>query len=427
MLQAPVIRQEAHEVPLGQVEATLARLGREANSGAPGTAMSSVARSSVMTLVAYARGAEQARRVSRAVEGLTGQHPSRSIILAVQPDDQSLALSSTVSLHCHTPHAGANPICAEQIMINANGAISQHLSGVVLPLLLTELPVFVWWTGEMPSGDLVTNLLETCDRAILDSADFRDPAADFVNFATLLEHQRARTAFSDFNWTRIKSWRELTAQFFDADRFQPYLGGIERVEIEYAVVDGERPNPMQALLYAGWLAARLKWTTWTGMHDAKGMIRLGLKTPQNAPLTIEIAPRTVSTMRDWWAMSSASWPALPIDDHDVQSNGNDHGHAALGPSVGVGALMRVNLQARVSGNPATFTVLREDDLRNATTIVVAAGETVPQRCTPLDTLGEAALLSQQLAIFGHDPYFEDATLAAKVMATSDGYRTRGAR
>ncbi len=420
-MQAPTSRQEAREVPLGQIEVTLARLGRELNS-AQNTTNQMAARSSVMTLVAYSEGIEQTTRVSRAIEGLTAQIPSRAIILSVLPDmPGTQPLSASVALRCQTPHAGSNPVCAEQIIIEARDDVSKHLSGVVLPLLLAELPVFVWWTGGLPNGELVHNLLESSDRTIVDSCDFANPTQDFAAFADLVRSEANRTAFSDFNWTRLRAWRELTAQFFDTARFRPYLNGVEHIEVEYAVEEGQVPNPIQAYLFAGWLASRLQWQTWTGLHQDNGKHRIGLHTYQGSPITMELTPRIVSSVHDFWASSSAQW-----DLHEPSNNFNEEHFASQVPTVGNGALMRVNVQSRLGGNPATFTVLREDDMKNATTVVVAEGETVPQRRSPLDTLGEATLLSQQLGIFGHDPVFDSAVMAAKIMVTNDGNRARRA-
>ncbi len=419
MMQAPVTRHEAHDVPLNKIESTLSNLSRESISQAVGNGGQAAARSSVMTLVTYAQGGDQADRVSQAIASLKSNLPSRAIILAAQPDTQGAPLTASVALNCQMPHGSSNLVCAEQIRIDARGEASRHLAGVVLPLLLTELPVFVWWSDSLPAGDLVDNLLETSDRALIDSSAFTDPARDFTRFGELVKTQATRTAFSDFNWTRLKPWRELTAQFFDPDQYRPYLDGVQHLEIEYAVVDGATANPVQALLYAGWLASRLGWQTWTGMHQSNGTIRIGLRTQMGAPITLEISPRRTNQVLDWWATSSASW--------DVQDGANN-GHASEPLTVCPGALMRVGIQSFSNGHPATFTILRGDDMRYASTVIVSSeGETQPQRRTPLDTLGESSLLSQQLGIFYHDAIFDQAVQAACVMAASDGQRTRGTR
>ncbi len=417
MLEAPSTREEAREVPIGQIEATLAQLGREASVNLGGQV---AVRSSVMTLVAYARGSDQGARVGRAVEGLTGQHPSRSLILIAEPDQPAGPLTAEVSLHCHVAHLGSGQTCSEQIKIHARGETTRHLAGVVLPLLLTELPVFVWWTDGMPTGDLVQNLIDISDRVIVDSADFTQPGADLTRLAEMVQHQANRTAFSDFNWSRLHPWRELVAQFFDAPRFRPYLDNIQRIEIEYAVEQGQRANHAQADLFAGWFASRLRWQTLTTHHAPDGVSTVGLRTQAGAPVTIEIAPKVVNETKDWWAMSSAMWPMLNVTPEGDCTEVNEQGQVEVTPCVGVGALMRVNIQSRLAGGKtATFTVLREDDLKNATTVVVAEGESMPQRRSPLAPISETGLLHAQLNIFSHDPVFEAALLAAKPLVRPD--------
>jgi len=434
MIQAPVTRQEAHEVPIGQIESELARLWRESDAATLAAGGQILARNSVMTLVVFARGQEQARYVARAIEGLTGQHPSRAIILALQPDATGASISASVSIHSHSPqNNGVGQVRAEQIMLTVNGDATQHLPGVVLPLLLTELPAFVWWTGALPSGELVQSLNDACDRAIIDSADFAAPERDLVRMADMLQsqmHPINRTAFSDFNWTRIKPWRELTAQFFDNPRYRPYLDGVERVEIEFAVDAQSTPNPIQAYLFAGWLASRLKWQTLTGVHSAGGAARLGLRTHAGAPIAVEIAPRNNIPTRDWWSTSSAEWPVElgdglsteGEDEEKIQTNRHS-GHVSGALSVSTGGIMRINIQTRLNGQSVSFTILREDDMKNAMTVVVGDGDTAQQRRTPLDSYGETALLHQQLGIFERNHIYEEAILATRSMVTSDGNRS----
>jgi glucose-6-phosphate dehydrogenase assembly protein OpcA len=433
MIQAPVTRQEAHEVPLGKIEEELARLWRESDAATLAAGGQISARNSVMTLVVFTHSLDQARHVAKVIEGLTGQHPSRSIILALQPDTKGPAITASVSIHSHTPKHGVGQVRAEQIMLEVRGNVTQHLPGVVLPLLLPEMPAFVWWAGELPKGDFVDTINDACDRAIVDSAEFANPERDLVRLADHIEAEVQmhgyRTAFSDFNWTRIKPWRELTAQFFDIARYRPFLDGIERIEIEYAVDDTNTPNAFESYLFAGWMASRLKWQTYTGMHLANGSSRLGLRTHIGAPVTIEMTPRAGIASRDWWATSSAEWPAElgegPFQEgvpEDVQTNMHN-GHISSAQYVSPGAIMRISLQARVSGRTATFTIRREDDLKSATTIVVTDNDPMQQRNTPLESYGETALLHNQLGIFERNHIYENAMLSAKMMAVSDGHRS----
>ena len=66
--------------------------------------------------------------------------------------------------------------------------------------------------------------------------------------------QHTTTAVSDLSWTRLTPWRRLIAQFFDSPSLQPYLDRLTAVDIEH-----DAGSAAQALLLAGWLAARLGW------------------------------------------------------------------------------------------------------------------------------------------------------------------------
>jgi glucose-6-phosphate dehydrogenase assembly protein OpcA len=430
MIQAPVTRQVAHEVPLGQIEAELTRLWREADAATLASGGQVIARNSVMTLVVITQGLEQARAAARVIEGLTGQHPSRSLILALQPNDSitTPAVSAQVSIHTHVPYHGIGQVRAEQVMLQVRGAATQHLASIVLPLLLPEMPTFVWWTGDLPSNDVLLSLSDVSDRSFIDSGDFKDPERTLARLIDFIDVEKnphvARVAYSDFNWTRIKPWRELTAQFFDSPSTLPYLNGVERIEIEYAVGSDTKPNPIQAYLFAGWLASRLKWQSYTSVHPVPGASRVGLHTNTGSPLFLEITPRQGIPTRDWWATSSVEWP-VDNEEDGLYKDQNNTGFQpeSKTPIVSVGALMRVHIQARLDGKSATFSIVRDDDLKTVTTVVVAEGESVPQRRTPLDTLGETAILHFQLGVFDRNHVYESAMKAIKPMLALDGART----
>ena len=78
----------------------------------------------------------------------------------------------------------------------------------------------------------------------------RLPAASFGEIA----HESV--AFGDLSWSRLNSWRVLTAELFDAPADQELLDSIERVMIEYTK-SAAANEIVQALLYG--LAQRRLW------------------------------------------------------------------------------------------------------------------------------------------------------------------------
>ena len=111
----------------------------------------------------------------------------------------------------------------------------KHLPGVVLPLIVSSLPSFLWWVGEPPwSSALLESLVDGSDRMIVDIGEMTHIEASLTALEHLMLRKSARCAVSDTSWTAQSPWRDLVAQFFDIPAALPYLGAIERVTIDFA-------------------------------------------------------------------------------------------------------------------------------------------------------------------------------------------------
>lgn len=419
MVQAPVSPlMRAQDVPLDQIKATLLNMWHELNELSRSEQRKEVVRSSVMTLVAYAQGKEQAAHISAVIDGLTGQHPSRAIILASEPTASLDAPRAELTLRTHALDSGTGVVGAEQIILTLPGQPRQ-LAQYAMPLLLSDMPIFVWWTGGLPArDDLVNSLVEIGDYSIFDSADFDTPEHDIVRLSDLIQkrrnHQVNHTAFNDFNWTRIKPWRELTAQCFDPPRQRPHLDAIEQVTIEYAMAD--RPNPQQAILFAGWLASRLGWQFRSSRRRSSGKVAIELSSfTSAAPIVLEIVPRMGVKTHDWREASGVELLRQQMEISGI----HQLPAAEMEPSVSLGAICRVALKTGLEGKVATFEIVRDDDLKNARTLITLPDEPpMDPHHSPLESLSEVALLRQQLTFFNYDHIYEDSVLASREMVQS---------
>ena len=168
---------------------------------------------------------------------------------------------ASVQLHCHVPQAdGAQPVLYEQILARVRGDFDERVASVVIPLLVPDLPVFLWWTGTPPSdARRLDDLVELADRFIVDSADFARADVTLPQIARL---EGLHVGITDLNWARLTHWRELIAQFFDVPAWRPFLDGVVGLRAGFAVdMDGRDIHPSQALLLLGWLASCLGWRT----------------------------------------------------------------------------------------------------------------------------------------------------------------------
>lgn len=181
------------------------------------------------------------------------QVPQRTIIVCSAPEKPP-EITSWISANCHIG-GGEKQICSEEISIVAGGDHVRRIRPLVHALLIPDMPVAVWWIGDLPHDpdDDILALLEPADRLIVDSRQF-DRVDDFAVLQTL--GAETTTAPADLSWVRLEEWRAATASLFDPPDMRARLSRIAAVEVAY----GGTPtfgSVAEPLLYAGWLSAQL--------------------------------------------------------------------------------------------------------------------------------------------------------------------------
>ena len=216
---------------VAEVEHRLAELrSDEQNSGT---------RTSVMTHVAWAPP-QWAAAARRTLAGLDELHPSRTILLF--PDAKRRdSIDVDVALRCFRIPGSSRQVCSEVIELRLGGKRAQAPASIVQPLLISDLPTFCRWRGLPPWGEPeLEQLVDVCDRLVVDSAEWRGLARGYEQLATLFD----RIAVSDIAWGRALGWRgRLAAQW-------PEIRRLEKLSVTGPKAD--------ALLLAGWLRARLR-------------------------------------------------------------------------------------------------------------------------------------------------------------------------
>lgn len=388
------------QVQLDAIEQELDGSWREANAYLASTAGHGIARNSVLTLVVVTQGLTEAQLLLDAIHTLSSQHPSRAIIVSADPTQPGQEMRAHVATY-----VGENTASyGEDIVIDAQSDAVRHLPGVVLPLIVSGLPSVLWWTGEPPWGtELLEALVDGSDRFVVDTSEMTHVERSFAALADIMRRKLARCAVSDISWTSQAPWRDMVAQFFDGLDVRPYLGGIERVTIEYAAGEEDTPtNNSQAYLFSGWLASRLGWRiNRTQPGGVDGNRQHTLQDANGHVVNLEINARYNVPQRHWWNRERQAAPG---------GNGA-HPGSSSSPWVRYGALMSVHITSRVNGQRGTFAVARERDLAHATTLCQAPNCNVPSQTVHLQSIGERELLADQLRNLGHDPVYEEALTA----------------
>ena len=263
-LNEPVLRWSARAHSIAEIETELARIWAKQDlttemDGEP--ARHIAARTSVMNLVVIARRPEIAERGAATIQALTGRHPSRTIVVQSADPDGPSWLDARVEAHCVLPREDAPETCAETIHLTAGGEAGRHLSAIVTPLIVHDLPVTVWWPGEPPfTSRAAYDLLSGADRLVVDGSTWNGDGLERMReMAGLLDV--TRLAISDFALIRQSRWREAIASIFDDPDFLPYLGSLRRIAVTYATHDETgapgSTNIVKPIYHVAWLASRL--------------------------------------------------------------------------------------------------------------------------------------------------------------------------
>lgn len=218
---------------VAEIESKLARL-REKESGdnAP------VLRTSTMTHLVWAPPAWLPKARATLV-GLHDRHPARTIFLIPEPR-RARGITASTSLHA-VQVDGSREAHAEVIEIRLCGDAIAHPASIVLPLLISDLPVFCRWRGEPDwKSPQLAELVSVADRLVVNSSEWHGLPGPYEGVVGLFE----RVAVSDIAFSRTLAWRARLAELW------PGIAGVERLRVEGPKAD--------ALLLAGWLRSRLR-------------------------------------------------------------------------------------------------------------------------------------------------------------------------
>lgn len=236
-----------------------------------------VMRASVLSLLAFVNNEEEGRETFNLISHVIAQNPCRAILMVAEPKERPEGLSAWISAQCHLPPSGARQVCCEQVYVRARGEAVKGLDNVVIPLVIPELPVYLWWrSGRFDPPECLNEVLRITNRVLVDSARFEEPLLDLATLARQVERFRDADgmSFSDLNWARLTPCRESIAQSFDSTEASSHLKDISEVSLEWNQKPGAEDGRVgRSLLLTAWLGSRLGWRPVSritpGMHPSQ--------------------------------------------------------------------------------------------------------------------------------------------------------------
>ena len=319
-------------------------------------------RASVLNLLVVT-DEDSAPGVTESVSGLANRYPSRAIVLIMDPEDEE-DLDIRVSAFCNVRGGGGAQVCAEQVTINVSGPPAEHVESFAGPLLVPDLPVFLWYPGEFsPSSPEFPGMAELADRLIIDSAASGDAEASLRELAGILGDEDV-PAIGDIQWVALSPWRSLISDLFSFPERARKLDEVYEVEVLYTP-SGE----CRALLLVGWLASALGWKPASAeSHD--GGRKIEFSGPSGG-ITVNMS--------------------------------NDSPDARL-------------KQVRLHTDDCSFQVARRRETSDASATVMRNDELLGERTVQLGSFDLGVLLGEELQYRGRDTSYEGALkMAVKVL------------
>lgn len=208
----------------------------------------------VMTLVIVA-DEDVADEAMTAAQAAAQEHPARLLGVVLGDGRGAARVDAKVGIG-----SGAS---GERALIRLSGAVTRHPESVVLPLLLPDSPVVVWWPGRAPDDPAADPLGSLGRRRITDAAAVPTGRAK----ALLTQCRAYAPGNTDLAWTRVTQWRALLAAALDQNP----------AKVSAVSVTSERISPSADLLSA-WLADRLRVKVDRHHSDGPGITQVVLST-----------------------------------------------------------------------------------------------------------------------------------------------------
>ncbi|CUR57366.1 Oxppcycle protein [metagenome] len=173
-----------------------------------------------------------------------------------------------------------NGWAGEAALIRLSGPVVKHPESVVLPLLLPDSPVVVWWACTPPADPGHDPLGVLAQRRITDVA----AASKGKSSALLHQCKEYASGSTDLAWTRLTPWRALLAASLDQ----------QQEKVISASISAERISPSADLLKA-WLALRLRVDVARHTSPGPGITEVVLET-RSGPIKIARGDGRLATL-----------------------------------------------------------------------------------------------------------------------------------
>jgi glucose-6-phosphate dehydrogenase assembly protein OpcA len=180
---------------------------------------------------------------------------------------------------------------AETVRILARGETGRHLASIIVPMLVHDLRVALWWPDDPQlTSHRAERLLPLADQLIVDGMSWSGDGLDRL-LALAQVAAAGRLLVSDFALLRQARWREALASVYDLPDLRPHLRAIRSITIEFATSAGEpasSTNLVRPVYHVAWLASRLGMSVISPLGRARAGTRTATLRQRDHAVKVEL-------------------------------------------------------------------------------------------------------------------------------------------
>jgi hypothetical protein len=215
-------------------------------------------RACLFNLILYTQKGKRTDYIRKIAQKVIERFPSRVLLVTADKTPTEDYLKTGVSVLSAV--AGEYDVVCDLIEIEVAGKQQERIPFLILPHLLTDLPIYVLWAEDPIEEDPITYQLEKFANRLIFDSESTDNLANFAK-ALLHHHHVSGVDIADLNWARLESWRDLlSATFYTEDR----LSKLEEAKTIAITYNGNETQffchtRIQSLYLQAWLGCQLDW------------------------------------------------------------------------------------------------------------------------------------------------------------------------
>jgi len=245
---APIL----HQVSPANIQAELSKIW-ESLEGANKT------RACLFNLIFYSEKNARLDYITKIAHTVVEKFPARIIMVIADKTPSQHFLNVNVSVIA--AGKGESDIACDFIQINVSGNQIERVPFVILPHIVPDLPVYLFWGSDITVENVFFNQIEKlADRLIVDS----ETSQNLSLFAQdcLEKRDHTQVDIADLNWARTETWRDLlSSAFYPREKLED-LKDAHQIQITYNAAESFFfcRTMIQAIYLQAWLASQLQWT-----------------------------------------------------------------------------------------------------------------------------------------------------------------------